>query len=700
MEPQGSPGRGVPAPSIADHASGNRCRGSHRFVTASTQLLRDLAQAGRHGRTWIKPSARPVETASMACRRAAVLAVTALALTVTAPAAAAPTITQYPGFNEGGQPLSITTGADGNLWFALGGVKAIESMTPAGVVAPHETSEKLVAVTAAPDGKVWFAQAGAGEEKLGTVDPLIGVPSYFPLSGTVGGITAGPEGDVWYTVEHGGGFAYIGRFVPSTEEITEVKITKSSKPAGITVGPEGDLWFTETAGAGKIGRFDPATKAITEYTSTNGLAPSSVPTAIASGPDGNVWFTEIAGSGAIGRINAHTGAITQFSEGLTQGKPEGIAAGSDGNLYFTESGGEGAVGQITASGVISEYKGGTIGLSKKAEPWGITSGPDGNIWFTEKAKPARIGQLTVAPSVASPAATNVTTTSATLSASVGPNAQETTYVFEYGLTASYGGSSVAASAGSGGTPVPMSAAIGGLSPATIYHFRVVAYNGSGMSYGTDATFTTAASGGGAPPSGGAPSSGSAPPSAPTAGSTQPQPVLGSSAGTQPTAGTVLVQQPSGAFVRLSGARTLPIGTVIDATHGTVRLITAIDRRGRTQSVTIWGGVFALRQSEAEDGNTRIVLKGALPSCHRGRGARASSARSKVKSRKLWAADNHGKYSTYGANSVATVLGTRWETIDSCAGTLTRVASGQVRVRDLHRHKTVLVSAGHGYLARR
>jgi streptogramin lyase len=620
------------------------------------------------------------------------LAAALVSLAALASSAGAATVTQFSGLSENVAPLGIATGPDGNLWFAEGAEKRLGTMTPAGGYSSKETSGKLLAVTAGPDGKIWFAQS-EGTTELGTVDLSTGKVIQYPLTGAIGGLTAGPEGDIWFTVENGGGEAAIGRAVASTGAVTEFKIAASSKPAGITVGPEGNLWFTEpnaNAGQGAIGSFNPATEQPHECTTVNGLTVSSVPTGIAAGADGNLWFTENKTT-QIGRVNPQTCAISQFG-GLTEGKPQEITAGSDGNLYFTESGGEGALGQITPSGAITEYKGGTIGLSKRVEPWGITSGPDGNIWFTEKGRPAAVGRLTVAPSVASAVATNVGSQAATLSARVGANAQATYYFFEYGATAAYGSYSTTGSAGNGGIPVSMSATIGGLSAATTYHFRSVAFNATGTTYGADTTFTTAPVGGGSfGPASGSP--------APVAGGEWLHPVLGSSAGAQPTSGTILVQQPSGAFVPLSGARTLPVGTVIDATRGAVRLITAIDRHGRTQSVTVWGGVFEIRQSKTEGGYTRIILRGALPSCRRGRGAHASSARTRVKVRKLWAADNHGKYSTYGANSVATVRGTRWETEDTCAGTRTRVAEGEVSVRDLHRHKTVLVKAGGSYLAR-
>jgi hypothetical protein len=198
---------------------------------------------------------------------------------------------------------------------------------------------------------------------------------------------------------------------------------------------------------------------------------------------------------------------------------------------------------------------------------------------------------------------------------------------------------------------------------------------------------------------GQPSNGPAPGPPLTEAQLAAQAELGTLAGVTPISGIVLVRNSSGQLVPLEGPRVLPLGTVIDATDGVVRLLTALNTSGKTQTVTVWGGVFKITQRRHGNGLTQIHLTGALPRCSKAKRARAAS-RSSHKSRKLWAKDNHGRYSTYGANSVATVLGTEWETIDSCAGTRTRVVHGKVRVHDIRRHKTLLVRAGRSYLARR
>jgi streptogramin lyase len=79
---------------------------------------------------------------------------------------------------------------------------------------------------------------------------------------------------------------------------------------------------------------------------------------------------------------------------------------------------------------------------------------------------------------------------ATLYATIYPEGQATSYRFEYGTTMSYG-STVPASEGTvGTTPDQVSETITGLISATVYHFRVVAINPTGPTYGTDETFTT------------------------------------------------------------------------------------------------------------------------------------------------------------------------------------------------------------------
>jgi hypothetical protein len=192
------------------------------------------------------------------------------------------------------------------------------------------------------------------------------------------------------------------------------------------------------------------------------------------------------------------------------------------------------------------------------------------------------------------------------------------------------------------------------------------------------------------------------PPAPVAQLAAPVATLGSTVVVAPTAGRVRVKAPGAAgFTTLAAGQAVPVGAVLDTRAGTVALTTALDG-GRTQTATFHSGVFQVRQSKTAHGLTDIFLRGPAVSCGRSRAsARAAAvAKRKPPRRQLWGRDKHGRFRTHGKNSVATVRGTSWVTTDTCAGTRTTVRAGAVSVRDVHRHRTTLVRAGHSYLARR
>lgn len=99
-----------------------------------------------------------------------------------------------------------------------------------------------------------------------------------------------------------------------------------------------------------------------------------------------------------------------------------------------------------------------------------------------------------APVVTIGAAQSITRTTATLPGTVNPEGLETFYYYKYGTTTSYGGNAPSiqgVSAGFEPGAVPATIGITGLTPATTYHYRLVATNADGPTESTDKTFTTA-----------------------------------------------------------------------------------------------------------------------------------------------------------------------------------------------------------------
>ena len=166
-------------------------------------------------------------------------------------------------------------------------------------------------------------------------------------------------------------------------------------------------------------------------------------------------------------------------------------------------------------------------------------------------------------------------------------------------------------------------------------------------------------------------------------------------------GEIRVRRPgSSRFKSLADIRQIPVGSVIDAREGQVRLLSATDGEGAVQLGRFWGTRFVVRQRAGGHGMTTLALRGGdFASCGAGASSRVGGGRRRVV-RRLWSRDRGGRFRTHGHNSVATARGTAWVTKDRCDGTLTVVKEGAVSVRDKRRGKTVLVEAGERYLARR
>jgi len=97
------------------------------------------------------------------------------------------------------------------------------------------------------------------------------------------------------------------------------------------------------------------------------------------------------------------------------------------------------------------------------------------------------------PTVATVTASSITSTSAKLNCTVNPNGESASYYLQYGLTDSYGSSTVTNLVGT--TNGAFGVTVTGLTPGTTYNYRAVGYNQYGLTNAVNFTFTT--TGGGA-----------------------------------------------------------------------------------------------------------------------------------------------------------------------------------------------------------
>ena len=94
------------------------------------------------------------------------------------------------------------------------------------------------------------------------------------------------------------------------------------------------------------------------------------------------------------------------------------------------------------------------------------------------------------PNVATGGVAKLTPSTVSLLGKVNANGEPTAYVFQYGPTSLYGAQTATASAGTRAKAINVVADIGGLAPATKYHYRIVASNSHGTRGGKDRTFKT------------------------------------------------------------------------------------------------------------------------------------------------------------------------------------------------------------------
>jgi hypothetical protein len=306
--------------------------------------------------------------------------------------------------------------------------------------------------------------------------------------------------------------------------------------------------------------------------------------------------------------------------------------------------------------------------------------------------PGPVGPSTGTPTVVTQSPTTHSSTGLSLVGSVNPQGLMTTAYFQYGLDSRYttpntsgpvyNQSTAPVQVGSDFLSHPVFIAVSGLVPNALYHARLVATNTAGTTLGPDVTFTTPAD---------------PPPSAPK---------LASSFNVTPVSGVVLIQV-KGKFVPLTEIRSIPSGALINTLKGSLKLITATGNKHKTQFGTFGGAVFKVTQIRTGKNKglaTLTLVEGAVKggptfaSCTT-HGNRASvAALSKKTLQLLHGSDNHAKFRTKGRYSAATIRGTVWTTADRCDGTIVHVTRGVVDVTDFVRHLTVVVRAGHTYLA--
>ena len=341
------------------------------------------------------------------------------------------------------------------------------------------------------------------------------------------GIAAGPDGNVW--VAQAGGDGAIARVTPGGF-VTEFDVGLTpGDPWDITAGPDGNLWFVDRSPA-VIGRI--TTEGVDHRVhrrpqlgqraqrdhrrARTARSGSRRRTAGGSaGHDGRRDHGVQLGPVRLRRAHGHhhrprRRALVHAERRPGRDRPHhedrrrdrcsrtgsrptrarsGIAKGPDGALWFTESASPGRIGRITTSG--RDHRVHRRAHRRRLAPWLIAPGPDGNMWFTENALLGRVARITLPPVLRALSASDVGRPPRCSARRVRPELPGHRLPLrvreDHGLRP---GDRAGHTSGTATTRDSSSEQVEGLEPATEYHFRVVATNDSGTSYGPDKLFKT------------------------------------------------------------------------------------------------------------------------------------------------------------------------------------------------------------------
>lgn len=167
-----------------------------------------------------------------------------------------------------------------------------------------------------------------------------------------------------------------------------------------------------------------------------------------------------------------------------------------------------------------------------------------------------------------------------------------------------------------------------------------------------------------------------------------KPVLGRTVVVVPVAGKVFVKpEAAGRFSLLEARRLIAVGSTVDTSRGTVKLVTATTTPGETQFGLFDGGAFEVTQDRSGLADLRLVGGRRRSQVCGGRSRRGPIARisarylrtlhGRVGATAGATRGRHGRFRTRGSYAAATVRGTEWTTTDRCEGTHIVDHAGQV-----------------------
>ena len=404
-------------------------------------------------------------------------------------------------------PRGVAVAADGSLYIADTNNHRVRRVSPSGAISTlagsgtpgfsgdngQANSAQLnapSAVAVAPDGTLYIADTN--NNRVRTVTPAgvistlagTGIPAFSgdggpPASASLQapyGVALGADGALFIAdtgnhrirkVPRGGTIATAagsasGGFGGDEGPATSARL---NAPRGVELAADGTLFIADT-GNNRV-------RKVTVLGTITTLA-----------GDGTAGFAGEAGPAVVAQLSS----------------PRSVAA-LGGAIYVADTTNQ-RIRKVASNGTISTVAGdGTPGfagdggpatLAQLYNPSGVAVAANGTFYVADTSNQRIRMQTQSAPMPTTLGASAVSATSATLNATVVPGDSDTTYNFEWGLSASSASSTAEGQLSAGTDPRTVTADITGLTPGTTYHVRIVAANSHGTSHGADVAFTTGA----------------------------------------------------------------------------------------------------------------------------------------------------------------------------------------------------------------
>ena len=190
-----------------------------------------------------------------------------------------------------------------------------------------------------------------------------------------------PDGSIWWA---GMWANLIGRINPETGEVTEYTLPENAKPHTVTPDREGNIWYTGNSNA-TIGKLDPRTGMITEYKMPDPAARD--PHTAVFDKKGALWFT-MQVSNMVGRLVPATGEIKLVKMPTANSRPYGIVLSADGSPWVCCNGSNCLVKIDPETMAIREYR----LPDPKTTVRRLDFASDGMIWYVNSSL-GRLGRM-------------------------------------------------------------------------------------------------------------------------------------------------------------------------------------------------------------------------------------------------------------------------------------------------------------------